>query len=334
MIRGVWLDPQSFAALRGRDGVKAMVERMHRAHVNILIPPVVHEGWTLYRGSTVAPQLPAVRDWREDPLQTLMDTAADAGMEVHASMSVFAAGYGRQFGAVLQAHPEWAERTRGGSFFSSKTGYSWLNPAMPEVIRHLEGQCDEIMARFPVAGIHLDYVRYCQRWEDDFGFSDFTRQAYLRERGVDPREIAPGGAEAREFNLWREANVTNFVRRLGARIRGRVRFSAAVFSDVRGARAAALQNWPLWAQHGLLDFLCPMSYTANTEEFSRLVGEAIGATAGTPVPAYSGIGFNLPPEVLERELELVRRFNPEGGQMIFSLLHLRDEHYAVLERNP
>lgn len=341
MGRGVWLDPGGYAALGGREGVLRMVDRMVRAHVQVLMAPCVHEGWTLYPDSALAPQLPAFQIWSGDPLQVLIDAATEADVEVHAWVWVFAAGCHQRLGPVLQAHPEWAELSRDGALFSPKSGYSWLNPAMPEVRDHLQRQFDEILDRYRVAGLHLDYVRYCQRWEADFGFSDFTRAIYRERTGIDPADLPPmqrGGIaanpEAREFELWREENVTSFVDQLGDRVRGRVPLSAAVFSDIRGARRMALQNWAAWVRQGMLDFLCPMSYTADTEEFAKLMGEAVGAAALSAVPVYSGIGIRLEPTVFDRQLQLVRRFNPDGGEMIFSLVHLREDDYAVLERNP
>jgi uncharacterized lipoprotein YddW (UPF0748 family) len=47
-----------------------------------------------------------------------------------------------------------------------------------------------------------------------------------------------------------------------------------------------------WVREGILDFVCPMDYTANTDLFAERVGEQVMEVNGT-IPIAPGIGAYL-----------------------------------------
>ena len=64
--------------------------------------------------------------------------------------------------------------------------------------------------------------------------------------------------------------------------------SAAVFPDRQDARCRRFQDWAGWACEGLLDLICPMAYSQDTEVFTVQIGDAVESSCGVPVCA--GIG--------------------------------------------
>jgi uncharacterized lipoprotein YddW (UPF0748 family) len=72
--------------------------------------------------------------------------------------------------------------------------------------------------------------------------------------------------------------------------RPKVKISAAVFPNWPGDRNSVGQDWKLWCDRGYLDFVCPMDYTANSQEFAGMVAKQV-QWAGR-VSCYPGIGLS------------------------------------------
>jgi uncharacterized lipoprotein YddW (UPF0748 family) len=70
--------------------------------------------------------------------------------------------------------------------------------------------------------------------------------------------------------------------------------SAAVVPDAQVAFTNRLQDWRGWIDQSLLDVICPMAYTTESETFQQQVAAA-RAYAGS-IPVWAGIGaYQLSP---------------------------------------
>ncbi len=118
--------------------------------------------------------------------------------------------------------------------------------------------------------------------------------------------------------------ITNAVRRTSAAVRDEdpdAIISAAVFAmPPEEAKMNAGQDWARWCREGLLDVLCPMSYTADNADFEHTVGLILDAV-GEYVPVYAGIGLRSGrqrmhyPEELAAKLNITRRLGAPGFNM-------------------
>jgi uncharacterized lipoprotein YddW (UPF0748 family) len=188
-------------------------------------------------------------------------------------------------------------------FQEEKVEGMYLAPGNPEVRRHLRDVVREIVTRYHVDGIHLDYVR---NPEPDVGYDAGTRTAFMREFGIDPASFASapdsmllaavgenGIADLKaRWMQWQRDQVTMFVRDVRNDldlINPRLKLTAAVISDQTAALNRYLQDWPRWLREGIIDAAIPMAYTPNTTTFVRQMSAA--RSLPTERHLYAGVGI-------------------------------------------
>ncbi len=184
--------------------------------------------------------------------------------------------------------------TREGRLMQDAAGNTlpWLCPSIPANRQLLiEGYRD--LARRGVAGIHLDYIRFP---EETGCYAPATRTAFETELGKSvvawPADVLPHGPHHAAFRRFRFATMTSFVRETRDAIRAinpEIQLSAAVFPTPEGALLRG-QDWPVWVEENLIDFVCPMIYSENIFAFSSILdicAEALPDPTKTLVP---GIG--------------------------------------------
>ena len=76
-----------------------------------------------------------------------------------------------------------------------------------------------------------------------------------------------------------------------------------------------------WIDNGIVDFLCPMDYTDDFQQFRNLVAEQMGYAAGR-IPVYPGIGTGSSHSSLGADGVIVEipstRTEGRGGFIIFN----------------
>ncbi|HKL21641.1 MAG TPA: family 10 glycosylhydrolase, partial [Tichowtungia sp.] len=106
-----------------------------------------------------------------DPLQTAVSWAKRYNIRLHAYINVLPGWRGmkdppRSAGQLWTAHPDWfMVDSTGAKMRPTSAWYSFLNPAHPAVRGHLMQVAAEL-ARYDVAGLHLDYIRFPYDYKD------------------------------------------------------------------------------------------------------------------------------------------------------------------------
>jgi uncharacterized lipoprotein YddW (UPF0748 family) len=298
-VRALWVVRD---ALRSVETVDRMVDFAVQSRFQLLFVQVRGRGDAYYRSSMEPPaadlDMP-ITDF--DPLEYLLVRAHRAGISVPAWVNVFLVWSDPTTappeGHVVSRHPEWLlsspqgermdERSVRWALQSGIEGY-YLSPALPAVRRYVAAVIRDIVTRYPVDGIHLDYVRYPGR---GYTYGRDERTRFALEWGIDPGEV--GADRARLAGVLGERVVTALdsvyvERRAGdvdstvAAIRGVVGdlpLSAAVVADAVQGRVEKGQDWAGWVHGRLVDFVVPMAYTYSPLEieqrlrsFQRVVG--------------------------------------------------------------
>ncbi|MBE9491804.1 MAG: family 10 glycosylhydrolase, partial [Bacteroidetes bacterium] len=94
-----------------------------------------------------------------------------------------------------------------------------------------------------------------------------------------------------EWIKWNAKHVTSLVREVKKTIKqsGKdVVLGVDAFPDHETAKLLIGQDWKLWAEEGLVDIICPMLYTNDTDLFKIFVQEAVKAADGKCL-VYPGI---------------------------------------------
>ena len=304
-VRGVWVVRTALATPQSAD---AAVEDAARAGLNALFVQVRGRGDALYR-SALAPRSEVLRGQSPgyDPLARVIAQARPRGLAVHAWINVLlVGGFGVPLppGHVAAAHPDWLMVPRAaarpalaapaaslaalieGARDGDVEGF-YLSPSSAPAVAHLEAVVHELVSRYPVDGLHLDFIRYPGR---EYDHSRAALASFRARRGhgwlLDGPEQDPEG-----FERHRRDAVAAVVARLAAkarRARPGVVISAAVVPEDTAMRAKG-QDWMRWLADGALDAVIPMAYTPDTGLFEEQIAD-LRRRVGARAPLWAGIG--------------------------------------------
>lgn len=306
-----------------------------------------------YYHSNVAPAGETVRDGF-DPLAATIKACTP--IPIHAWLNVYYlwSGEARPADRHHPAHPnhDWiigdADGRKVSEYNELDRALGWIeglyaDPAS-ESYRQLMAQVvHELVARYPVQGIHLDFVRYPgvaygqtgplghqfeQRWGIDPRLlpMEITRETIDRWLG---NTMTPGESVLTTAALFwaelRAQQVTAMVRTIRGAIResGRpeVMLSAAVFPDPDDAYLNRGQDWQAWAAEGLVDDLYPMAYFGPVERVAGQLRE-IAQQRVSGVHYWAGLGAYIKnPAQVATEAATAQELGYDGVAL-FSLGHL------------
>jgi uncharacterized lipoprotein YddW (UPF0748 family) len=321
--RALWVLRTS---LTSPEQITALVRNASSAGFNTLIVQVRGRG-DAYFDSAREPRADQVPPGF-DPLGFTLTRGHHAGLRVHAWVNVNLVASAVRLpingSHVARLHPDWlmvprdlapilaahsptdprylqrlAEWTRA---HERRVEGLYTSPIAPGAAREIEAVVTDLAARYPLQGIHLDYIRYPG---PDFDYSPAALRAFretivaeLSERDrfeLDRRRarepLIYADTFAARWSAYRRDRLTDLVVRLRAAVkthRPEAILSAAVVPDADIAAADKFQDWRDWTRRGLLDVICPMAYTSDTRLFAAQVDAARGATAGAAV--WAGIG--------------------------------------------
>jgi uncharacterized lipoprotein YddW (UPF0748 family) len=278
---------------------------------NMILPNMLWGGLAHYPSDL----LPASDVFRKygDQIEQCCAAAKKHGIEVH----VWKVNYN-----LSTAPKDFVEKLRRAGrtqvTFQGKP-CDWLCPSHPENQKlELESML-EVARKYPVAGLHFDYIRYPGR---ETCYCDGCRQRFEAHSGHKvagwPKECH-SGARKEEYNDWRCRQITALVAAVSSeakKLRPGLKISAAVFGSYPGCRESAAQDWPAWVKAGHLDFVCPMDYTNSDAEFVSLV-KSQKELVGGRIPLYPGIGATasraaLAPDRVVGQVHYARTLGADG----------------------
>ena len=324
-IRGVWLRPPE-----DPDTIPEVLDNIRNTGFNAVFLETLYHGFTIFPGSDF-PLRPEFQG--KDVLKTFIRQAHQRDISVHCWTEVFYWQVDTKkypnlpHSPVLDDHPQWLLLTREGKKSDvSENAHIFADPANPSVQAFLVEFLSDLLRRYNVDGINLDYIRY-SAGSHDTGYTDFARKAFQNHSGVDPVDIDP--QEDPELWLkwveWREDRVTDMVRRLSQTInrqKPEVLLSAAVFPEYykRRGESTIYQNWKEWVAKGYLDTLIPMAYGPSLESIKSTIIEmqdktdnkipVVPALAISKQKADAYGGANHPP--IRDQINLTRSLGLKG----------------------
>ena len=286
---------------------------------NMVFPNMLWGG-TAHYASDVLPRSAVFRQ-HGDQIEQCCAAAKKHGIEVHVWKVCF----------NLQTAPrDFIEKLRReGRTQVSVEGkpLDWLCPSHPDNRKLELESMVEVVRKYPVAGLHFDYIRYPGR---EYCYCAGCRRRFEADSGrkvLDkdwPKECY-SGSRKEEYNDWRCRQITSLLASIGReakKVRPGLKISAAVFGAYPDCRASVAQDWPQWIKDGSLDFICPMDYTAKDAEFDALVRNQVKIVAGR-IPLYVGIGASvkgnaMTPEIVSGQIRRARKLGAAG----FSIFNL------------
>lgn len=330
------------------DDVRAIIRNCAELGFNTVLWQVRGDGTAMYR-SRIEPWSGEYnhRDPGFDPLAVAVEEAHKHGLRLEAWVNVMPGWRGPKpppmQNQLHYTHPEWFLHDSAGkrqplSTLDPKTNkptsfYVILNPCLPEVRRYITSVVEEIVTRYDVDGVHLDYVRYA--WETTKNAAKLyprdakTLALYRRQTGKSPDDSPT------DWDHWRMNQLTRLVsdiRDVIERRRSGATLTAAVIADPARAFREHFQNAPAWLSAGLVDALMPMAYTTDADRFSANVrAYRRAAPQGRIIPGL-GIYKHAAPAPMRAQLERCQAWG--GEYALFSYDSLLSNHTDRAAKKP
>jgi len=273
-IRGIWVTRYDYRTERD---VVDIIHRCGELGFNTVLFQVRGNGTAFYE-SKMEPWADELggRNPGFDPLAVACREAHARNIALHAYINVLPAWRGTN----PPTNPNQLYNRRPGWFWFDQTGrrqplqsfYVSLNPCLPEVRRYIVDVCHDIVSRYDVDGLHLDYIRFPNEPPAsgppgaDYPRDPRTVKLFVEQTGKHPDR------DRAAWDQWRTDQITNTVRAINVMInltKPKVVLSAAVGADPDSHRHVHFQDSIRWLREGLVDWVIPMNYTSNPREFAQ-----------------------------------------------------------------
>src|SRR5438067_10863923 len=350
-VRALWVVRNT---LTSPEKIHKMVESAALAGFNTLIVQVRGRGDAYYR-SRWEPRAIELKDQPNDfdPLALTIAEAHRRGLKVHAwlntSLLANLDALPDNSKHVYNAHPEWlaVPRAVAADLYSmsprdaryrqrivdwSKANRSELegvytSPANPKVREHIYRIWMDVLKKYDVDGLHLDYIRFAS---PDFDYSR-TSLRYFRKwlepqlskserrvlsKALKENPLATTEKYTEKFGDFQREQVTKLVERIYHAVKKRrpdVIVSAAVFANDENAFTRRFQDWRRWLRMGILDVACPMAYTPDTAIFQKQIEVATSSAHAAGRRVWAGIGaYRIPAESTVEKINTARTIGADG----------------------
>lgn len=325
-VRAVWLTtiggidwPHSYAqsersAEKQKEELRAILDRLQKANINTILLQ------TRIRATTIYPS--QYEPWDGclsgfpgkspgyDALQFAIDECHKRGMEVHAWIVTIPVGKWNSYGCrqLRKRFPRLIKRI-------DQDGY--MDPEATQTGCYLAEMCREIVQRYDVDGIHLDYIRYPETWK--------FRISKDQARGNITRIVEKIHQAVKKEKPWVKMSCSPI---------GKFDDLSRYWSHGWNAYTKVAQDAQAWLKDGLMDELFPMMYFRGDQFFPFAIDWKEHSYGKIIAPGL-GIYFLDPKEgkwnISDITSELYHLRNIGEGHAFFRNKFLLDNHQGVYD---
>ncbi len=276
--RALWVSRFDLPGSPRADTIQAIVDKVAYARMNTILFQVRGQADALYQSnlepwsSYLSGTLGQNPGW--DPLAEMVLRAHAQGIEVHAWINAYPAWLGKtppsddvrprpmlhEFNSLYgDWWVQWMKTTPPVPM-TLNDHYLCACPAHPAVVERIVAVCKDLLERYPLDGLHFDYIRYDDR---PYSYDPASLIAYANMTAATPDLT---------YADWQRANVTGLLQRvrdeaLPSRARARLSTSAwPCYKDRWGwfngydGYSARYQDSQGWAANGVVAAIMPMMY--------------------------------------------------------------------------
>lgn len=325
-VRAVWLTtiggidwPHSYAqsersAEKQKEELRAILDRLQKANINTILLQ------TRIRATTIYPS--QYEPWDGclsgfpgkspgyDALQFAIDECHKRGMEVHAWVVTIPVGKWNSYGCrqLRKRFPRLIKRI-------DQDGY--MDPEATQTGCYLAEMCREIVQRYDVDGIHLDYIRYPETWKFRIGKD--------QARGNITRIVEKIHQAVKKEKPWVKMSCSPI---------GKFDDLSRYWSHGWNAYTKVAQDAQAWLKDGLMDELFPMMYFRGDQFFPFAIDWKEHSYGKIIAPGL-GIYFLDPKKgkwnISDITSELYHLRNIGEGHAFFRNKFLLDNHQGVYD---
>ncbi|WFB35116.1 family 10 glycosylhydrolase [Kiritimatiellota bacterium B12222] len=307
-VRGIW-DQNGTGFYAGSWGPTCRI--LKAAGFNAIFSNMASAGRAHYPSRLIPPSKSLEK--HGDQLKAFTTAAHQNGMEAHAWKICW---------KLNTRLPAFAEKMkREGRLMQDANGKTipWLSFSHPQNVQFEIDSLLEMARHANIDGIHLDYMRYPGR-EADYGPA--ARKAYQSRIGRTlpnwPQEVL--GPLKADFQLFRQQELNRAMQQISVAVKKefpQLQLSVAVWGAWPDCADAQGQDWPVWAKAGWVDWIIPMNYTDNPDQFAGWLDLQM-AQPGVTQRLLPGIGLissnaELTPVQVLHQLDLVAERKLNGA---------------------
>jgi uncharacterized lipoprotein YddW (UPF0748 family) len=200
----------------------------------------------------------------------------------------------------------------------------FLEPGDGRVVDYVLSIVDEIRRKYPrLDGIHLDYIRYphtvgfipssrFNKFGISYGYGRENVKRFKDSTKLDPFLIKDNEDQCFMWDNWRREQLTLLVQKIRENS-PKFLISCAVIPSVERAYLVVFQDWPLWLEKGIIDYVVLMNYTSDNQLTKELVQSALSYRAKGKV--YVGVGVFLmkdKPDLFSQQYKIICDLKPDG----------------------
>ena len=256
--RGVWVRPDQRTPQEVDDYIKELSE----AGVNTVSVEGFFDNSYIFE---LPEDYPMVRNPRFnfDVLQAYIDACHKYDMECHLWMPIMNVGYANEKGydnTIAAHHPEWLSLSHQGSS-DNPNGFHMIDPANEEARAYLVDFYKYLVTTYDIDGFELDYIRYYDRGELDFGYTQAAFDGFEAAygHGVTP-EYESSADYWNDWLQYRRDRVTQMVIAVSNMIRKEAP-GVIIAADTAPTEDNDLnQEYLRWVNEGYIDVLHQMAY--------------------------------------------------------------------------
>jgi len=238
-----------------------LIEFANKNNFDHLLVQIRGRGDALY-SSEFVPRNSEISDSLFDPLDYILKVGHENDIQIHAWMNMYilwsSENPPNNKNHLYYTHPEWID---DGELYKDLNDFNltnfeklnlknglYLSPYHEEVTPYLLNVLSEVLEKYDIDGLHLDYIRYnnVKNNGNEINYRNFKEEDYKRN------------------------TITNLVmeiRKLISELCPDCKLSAAVKPNIYLARDQFFQEWDVWLVEGYLDFVMPMNYIPSLRKF-------------------------------------------------------------------
>ncbi len=204
----------------------------------------------------------------------------------------------------------------------------FLEPGDQRVVKYIVSFINEFVAGYPsIDGIHLDYIRYphtvpfipgsrFNKHGLTYGYGKKNIERFSEKTGFNPLSKGINNSTFLLWNNWKRQQITDLVAKISSAIKTsspKKLISCAVIPSLEKAYNTSFQDWALWLEQGIVDYVVLMNYTRDQRLAREAVISALAHRAKGKV--FVGIGAYLMkdnPSLLLEQYKLIKGLNPDG----------------------
>lgn len=219
-------------------------------------------------------------EYGNDYLLAFITEAKKRGMLVHAWVENFFVGVPGHYSSLWDDHPDWRIKNYNGTEAQTgkphgeEEGFLFFDPANPEVQQFVLSIYDEMVKKYDLAGLQLDYIRYPSVNTDlnfSSGYTEFAMNEFKEQNNLtgDVRKLIKNKEILAKWDLYRQGKINDFVDLIHTNIRPLnkdLNLSIAVGPDPTFAPRSLMQDWKKWVENGWIDLVLPMVYVNDVSQ--------------------------------------------------------------------